>query len=263
MVKIEKLQSVTDLLLVAQFLSRLNGKLDSHIGYVPTLFSELQYALINDVTLSIVARRDEKIIGYMGLDLGEEAKTGELWGPFLEPGEDFSLVIEMWEKLWELFPQPLEEVHGFFPMNNTTALRFMTSIGSEQRGRHHAFSLDRKNFSDVPSPLITPYNQSYKNELIQLHERLFPMTYYSGNQILKRLNDHRKLFLAVDSGELLGYAYVEANPEFQDGSVEFIGTKERARNRGIGTSLLQSALSFLFQFQEISRVRLTVEASNP
>lgn len=95
MVKIEKLQSVTDLLLVAQFLSRLNGKLDSHIGYVPTLFSELQYALINDVTLSIVARRDEKIIGYMGLDLGEEAKTGELWGPFLEPGEDFSLVIEM------------------------------------------------------------------------------------------------------------------------------------------------------------------------
>lgn len=199
----------------------------------------------------------------MGIDLGEEAKTGELWGPFLEPGEDFSLVIEMWEKLWELFPQRLEDVHDFFSMNNTTALMFMTSIGSEQRSTHHVFSLDRKKFSAYPSPWIIPYDDSYKSEWIHLHDRLFPNTYYSGNQILERLNDHRKLFLAVDNGELLGYAYVEASPEFQDGSVEFIGTKERARNRGMGTSLLQSALSFLFQFQEIERVHLTVEASNP
>jgi len=68
--------------------------------------------------------------------------------------------------------------------------------------------------------------------------------------------------MAIEQNELLGYVYVEANPEYQDGSIEFIGTSEGAWNRGIGKKLLKKAIYLLFQHNEIKDIHLSVNASN-
>jgi len=95
-----------------------------------------------------------------------------------------------------------------------------------------------------------------------LHDRVFPNTYYSGNQIIERLNDHRKVFMDIKNNSLAGYIYVEINPVFGEGSIEFFAVDQSQRGKGIGSKLLTMALKWLFTFDSINSITLCVNSEN-
>lgn len=96
----------------------------------------------------------------------------------------------------------------------------------------------------------------------ELHDKTFPNTYYDGEEIISRLNNHRKVFVCKEAKELTGYIYVEAEPEFDEGSIEFFAVNESQRGKGIGCYLLTMALRWLFSFNSIDSVSLCVNSKN-
>ncbi len=62
--------------------------------------------------------------------------------------------------------------------------------------------------------------------------------------------------------ELAGYIYVEAEPEFGEGNIEFFAVNELQRSKGIGKKLLIMGLKWLFLFDSISSIKLCVNLKN-
>ena len=97
---------------------------------------------------------------------------------------------------------------------------------------------------------------------IALHNRVFPNTYYEGNEIIERLSDTNKLFVSMKNDKLEGYVYVEVNPEFQEANIEFIATAENSRRKGVGECLLQAAIQYIFSFQGMREIELCLNTNN-
>ncbi len=68
--------------------------------------------------------------------------------------------------------------------------------------------------------------------------------------------------MITEGPELLGYIYVEAEPEFGEANIEFFGVDQAKRGQGIGKQLLSGALKWLFSFESITSITLCVSAEN-
>ncbi|MDY0396647.1 GNAT family N-acetyltransferase [Virgibacillus halophilus] len=98
---------------------------------------------------------------------------------------------------------------------------------------------------------------------MMLHDQIFPDTYLNGREMIARLGEETSAFGLVDkSGEVLGYIYVEAYPEFFDGSIEFLGVNPSIRGEGVGNALLATGLQWLFSFETIEVISLCVNSNH-
>ncbi len=123
--------------------------------------------------------------------------------------------------------------------------------------RFERFYTDK--LQDIP---IVELSSDYYRDVQLLHNKVFPNTYYSGNKIIERLNDHRKVFVDKKDNKLMGYIYVEVNPAFGEGSIEFFAVDEAQRGKGIGNKLLIIALKWLFTFDSVDDITLYVNSTN-
>jgi ribosomal protein S18 acetylase RimI-like enzyme len=99
--------------------------------------------------------------------------------------------------------------------------------------------------------------------LPELHDRLFPQTYLPGAAIAASLDDAHRLLLALDSGRLAGYVYVQHQRVEGEGYVDYLGVTESARGRGLGRALLAAASHWTLVERGLPRVHLTVRQDKP
>lgn len=252
---------------VAAFIAKLNGESSSHIGYCGKQQQEISSYIQNELTdvpfekSFVLAFKEETLIGVIGFDADFEQKSAEIWGPFVEADHQDQAIL-LFKDMLQLIPSEVERLSMFPNKENeiavTTAISFNFSKHSEQ-----AILIRRRNdfsASQVSKlPLIT---EQRNGEMIRLHNLAFPDTYYTGEQIINRINEHRKVFFYEREDKLAGYIYVEVEPEFSEASIEFFAVDERFRGQSIGTELLKGAVSWIFSFKEIDELRLCVNSTN-
>lgn len=66
-------------------------------------------------------------------------------------------------------------------------------------------TFNREDVSILKDVLKTEITLDYYGDFKSLLDRVFPITYYSGREILDRLNEHRKLFIDIEENKLTGY----------------------------------------------------------
>lgn len=255
---------------LAAFIARLNREKQHHVGFCGDQEGEIAGTLseeFSDLELDtsfVVASENERIIGALGFDVDLERGVAEVWGPFIDKDSKWD---EIAHQLWEAgMKQPGGKVstfYCFYNEENKRALQFAADVQAEFLHKHMVLKCSRSAFSYAPAHTLQEITQDYVNAFIGLHDASFPNTYYSGEEIISRLQDDQRIFIAVDHQQsLLGYVYVEADRDAQEGNIEFIAVSPHAQGQGLGTSLIQEALRFLLLDRKIDEISLCVEEEN-
>ena len=90
-------------------------------------------------------------------------------------------------------------------------------------------TLPREALTPVDATGVMEVTRANQSAFAELHDRLFPTTYYNGAELVERLNENRRAWLTED---LLGYIYVECKPDHGWASLEFVGVDEAADDVG-------------------------------
>ncbi|CAH8715073.1 GNAT family N-acetyltransferase [Paenibacillus melissococcoides] len=112
------------------------------------------------------------------------------------------------------------------------------------------------------NPSVRELSPFRHGQFLRLHESAFPGTYRSGRGILERIDTNACVLMYENEDGLQGYIYVEREPEFGVGQIEFIAVAPLSRGRGIGAALLQRGLGYLFEDSRIEKVTLCLRADN-
>lgn len=256
---------------LAAFIARLNQEKQHHVGFCGDQEDEIAGTLseeFSDLELDtsfVVAYEHERIIGALGFDVDLERGVAEVWGPFIDEGARWNdLAHELWRAGINQLGDKVTTLHSFYNEENKQALQFMDGISSSTYLHAHLVLVcTRSAFAYARAHTLQEITPDYVNAFIALHDASFPNTYYSGQEIMSRLQDDHRIFIAVDHQQsLLGYVYVEADCDAQEGNIEFIAVSPHAQGQGLGTSLIQEALRFLLLDRKIDEISLCVEEEN-
>lgn len=261
--EIEQVQDTRELSL---FLAEMNGHKESHIGYCGEVPNEIHQTLQEDFMLEngetsfVIARGDTgEIVAAMGIDM--DASTGEVWGPF-NKSASIDIQDHLWNTLRKAYPH-IDTYTFFINKENLRQHVYMDAIGAEKKGEHAKLLIKKDAFDGVLEIKSTDFTLEDQEAFEQLHQELFPDTYYNSRTIIERLNNENKLRVLKDgSNELQGYAYVEVNPEMGEASLEYIGISHAFRQKGLGTLLLKETLAEIFSYSNIEEIALVVENTN-
>ncbi|RXI96707.1 GNAT family N-acetyltransferase [Anaerobacillus alkaliphilus] len=251
--------------LIASFIAKVNHGED-HVGYCGDDQEEILHTLLHDFSdlpleQSLVAAYEgDELVGVLGMDIDRESKVTELWGPFVVHEDCEKIATLMYNDIMNQIPISLTQVLGFYNKENKNSQLFMEKIGAIRKDEHTILTCHKKGQIDEAGIVeVTPeYYESFR----ELHDGSFPNAYETSEEILSKIDDHHKVFVAHDQNELLGYVYCEANPQFSGGDIHFIAVTPSSRGLGIGKKLVNKALTFLFSFEEIEEITLCVNSSN-
>jgi ribosomal protein S18 acetylase RimI-like enzyme len=253
---------------LASFLAEVNDELSQHIGYCGSDKESILHDLsheFSDLDLAnsfAVAYEDGIIVGAMGLDIDKDDLSAEVWGPFLKSsGEDLELAEDLFTKVISYSKIPVKNFFFFINKENKIGKEFILNLGGIEKGNHYILQAKREEFEKTIQ--IEKYDTAFEDSFSEIHETAFPTTYYNAKKIISRLDEHNQL-LIIKNGEteIRGYVYVEAEPEYGQGSIEYVAVSDQFRKQGIGTKLIQAALSHLFSYETIKDVTLSVEKEN-
>lgn len=248
----------------ASFIAEMNKMKKHHIGYCATDSDQVLKDINDNLTdipfeASFVgAQIDGQLIGLMGCDVDTDDQSAEIWGPFVDPSYDIDLAIAMWDKLQHILTIDFKYLGIFSNMENNLVQEFADKLHFKQGKNQMILTYLQDQLTvvaDYKGSLLS--EQDYSN-FIKLHDKMFPNTYYSGQEILERIDDTKQVFVIKDSKRFIGYVYVEAEPAFSNGSIEFIAIDPAYHGQGHGRSLLKVALQWLFNFKEIEHIELCV-----
>jgi ribosomal protein S18 acetylase RimI-like enzyme len=252
---------------VAAFIARLQADPTHHIAYFGERDDEIaQYIRELEPAGSdgfVLAYQDEKLIGLLGVEADPEVKRAWLHGPMVDdpdwdtvadqlyhaacehiiPG--YAAMHELVGDIANIHLRSFAERQGFAPLADSAAiLRFR---------RHKLAALPM-----AEAPELEP---RHHDAFVRLHEATFPNTYYSGKQVIDRLNAHNKV-LVVSAGDAVeGYIYARVMTG-SEGFIDFLGVEESVRRRGIGRRLITAATRWLLSFPAVQEVALTVYSRN-
>ncbi|KPB03218.1 GNAT family N-acetyltransferase [Bacillus sp. CHD6a] len=252
---------------VAAFIAKLNGQAQSHIGYCGRQPEEIASSLRNDFTdipfekAFIVAYEEEALIGVLGFEADFEQKSAEVWGPFIE-GNQHEQGYLLFNQMMQLIPSSIEKLCMFPNKKNELAVASATTYNFSKQSEQAILSLRRNDLITTQHSTLPLLPEHHYSQMTLLHNLVFPDTYYSGEQILNRISENRKVFYVEKEGRLAGYIYVEVEPQFSEASIEFFAVDERYRGQNIGTELLRIAVSWIFSFEEIKELQLCVNTTN-
>ncbi|MEK5520716.1 MULTISPECIES: GNAT family N-acetyltransferase [Heyndrickxia] len=262
------IQSIVDLPEAASFIADCNGDPCQHVGYCGSNPEEILYTLqhhFSDLPIrqSLIAAYDNKeLVGLLGLDIDKEFMEAEIWGPFIKGNDWNSIANELWMHLMEELPIQINRFNGFYNTENHHAGTFMQQHNFIKGNIHLLLSANQSQEKPINDIHLLDLPPEEYNQFITLHDELFPHSYYDGKGIVKRLNNVRKVIVAVEKGLIQGYVYFEANPIFGEGCIEFIGVSPNHRKKGIGRTLIKAALYQLFTKFRISEIQLCVSEKN-
>ncbi|WP_059104842.1 GNAT family N-acetyltransferase [Shouchella shacheensis] len=251
-----------ELTLLSAFLAKVNKQSEHHIGYCGDEEGEILQTLEEDFAKGenfVVATKNGTIIAGLGFDMNTEGGQIEVWGPFVDDPNWEGVALSLWEQLVSRQPISGYVVHGFCNKENEKAQRFLLNRGAKKEGEHHVLEKNQEgvSFLAMNKKIAEPDAVDVK-AFAALHDFEFPDTYYGSDEILKRCGEDRRLFVSAEEGEVTGYIYVEAQPAFKEGSIEYVAVAPHHRGKGVGRALLAYALRFLFEEKNIAATSITV-----
>ncbi len=216
----------------------------------------------------LLAFKNDQLIGLIGGDSDHNPLTEIwLWGPFVDQSAPTDLKQLLFNQLRTTFPT-IKKMTAFYNIENTSAQSFYQQQGfKEAKEATHEYVCLQNNYLQLTN-LVAPkthkainYTPSYLKPLQKLHEKAFPKTYYTVDEMIKLQSETYKLWLIVSSNQLIAYIFCNITPS-NEGFIHFLAVDEQYRKQGLGSTLLQKALLFFFKEKKLKSTYLTVSDTN-
>jgi ribosomal protein S18 acetylase RimI-like enzyme len=240
----------------------------SYVGFCGSQPNEIAHELSEfpDIPAEdafVLARQNGQIVGALGFDADLEKQRVYVWGPLVAAAGWDEVAEQLWRTLAARLPATNQRFDVFCHTQNVRVQAWAERRQFPFHSQQFIMAFDRSQLAQLPPAATAELVPALHQQFIDLHELSFPKTYYSGPEIIARLNAEQRVLVAADGEKLLGYTYIEAKPEFAEGHIEFIAVDQAARGQGVGLALLSSALRWLLSFDPISAIELVVDGANP
>ena len=253
---------------LVHFVARLNSDGPHHIGFFgegeADVRSSLAECLIPPGEGFMLAYEDDQLVGIFGVDADAEVNKAWLYGPLVGHADWHTIADELYESILPLIPVNIRDRLLFCDIRNIHMEEFAARHGFPLQAENALLVLRREDYK--PSVMIksqvSEYQESFFGQIDELHQRLFPNGSYNADQMATKINETHQVFIAIEDERLLGYIYCKIDPQAESGYVDFVGTDESARGRGIGADLLAAGMDWMFSAPTTRKINLTVNADN-
>jgi len=253
---------------LVHFVTRLNSDGLHHIGFFgegeADVRSSLAEFLVPPSEGFMLAYDDDQLIGIFGVDSDAEVNKTWLYGPLVEHANWHTIADQLYASVLPLIPVNIRDRVLFCDVQNVHMEEFAARHGFSLQAENAILMLRREHYK--PSVMIklqvSEYQESFFEQFDEMHKRLFPNGSYNADQMANKINETHHVFIAVEDERLLGYIFCKIDPQAESGYVDFIGTDESARGRGIGADLLAAGVDWMLSAPTTRKINLTVNADN-
>ena len=253
---------------LVQFVARLNSDGAHHIGFFgegeADVRSSLAECLIPPAEGFRLAYENDQLVGVFGVDADSEINRAWLFGPLVEHADWHTIADKLYEQVLSIIPAGIRDHDLFCDEQNIHLQKFAARHSFPLRSENAVMTLVREKYTPTAKNVsqIISFDERFFNQFEKLHKVLFPNAYFTARQMVEKINETHQLFLAIENENLLGYHFCKIEPEAESGYVDFIGTDESARGRGIGADLLKSGIDWILSAPTTKKISLTVNADN-
>lgn len=249
----------------ARFISRYQAKPESHMANLGTeeavIVGELQ-----EFETRLFFDRDEEgeILGVIGVDHDADLNRGFLYGPWSRSNGWDQRADLLLARVLDALPPDTADLEAAFNMRNRRAEAFSDRHGFNLVRDHFTMGFTRDSRALRPDPDIRPMGDEDRAAVMDLHARSFEGAWPSPRQLLELLEkgEHRLIFVLYIDEHLAGYHFAEVDAENGEAYVNNIGVDERFRGRGIATRLLLHGLWWMYGFETVRSIELSVRQEN-
>ncbi|MFT3890321.1 MAG: GNAT family N-acetyltransferase [Anaerolineales bacterium] len=253
---------------LVQFATRLNSDDAHHIGFFgegeADVRSSLAESLIPTADGFLLAYEDERLVGVFGIDADPAINRAWLFGPLVEHADWHSYADALYAEVLNIIPAGIQDRDLFCDVQNIHMDEFALRHDFPVHSENALMTLLRERYIPAAkrTTCIVPFEETWFGQFEPLHKTLFPNGYFTPRQMVEKINETHRLFLAVENERLLGYHFCKIDPDAESGYVDFIGTDESARGRGVGADLLASGVDWMLSAVSTRKINLTVNSSN-
>jgi ribosomal protein S18 acetylase RimI-like enzyme len=254
-----------DLAAVVEFIASQNDKAEHRIGYLGDTPDEIARELLEygAIDLAFMARQNGQLVGFMAIDVDEELDRSYLIGPWVDAGEWDEIADSLVHECLANVPDNATgQLEMFFDIANDNVSGLGRTLGFETYKDVRTLRFDRPDLNNVAPGTAIPVEPRHHESVMELHDRTFPNTHLPGARLLEGLGENKACFVRSESDEVVGYIYLEVDITTGSASLEFLGTSEHARRRGIAADLIQTGLHWVFGFESVSETWLVVDEDN-
>jgi ribosomal protein S18 acetylase RimI-like enzyme len=242
----------------------MNNQSAHHIGYFGLDRVDIRHTLeqLNPpLAYGFMLAFDQgQLVGLFGIEVDAEIDRAWLFGPLIDHPDDWHpLADRLYDAVRSLIPAGIGHQEIFCDALNENVCAFAGRHGLPLISDALIFTLTR---GAAAWGTAADFRPEFLESLRALHERLFPNTYYTTEQMVDRQDSHTRLLIAEHGGQLQGYVFGKVDPEAAEGYIDFVGVDEAWRGKGIGRSLLGAVVGWMFSFPEVTTIALTVHADN-
>lgn len=249
-------------------MAKYNKEKCYQIGYcavpVDSIRKDLVESLKDEENKLIGVIEEGVLVGVIDLDIDSKKKTIDMVGPFIEKQEEeewLAIGKELFDFIFKEFDSDYEYLF-FIHQENKIGKKLLENIQVELRGDEYVLKIERDGIKPglIDDTGIISIDTEQYEEVITLHDGIWPGVYYSGQELIEQLDENHQIFSAKNKEEIEGYIFVEK--EVERGYVHFLAVKEPYRGAGIGRKLLNKALKWAFANNNIKKLSLCVEVEN-
>lgn len=253
-----------------KFISRLQTKNNHHIGYfgvspeeIDPYIRQLEPAW-NET--SLLAYMEEELIGLMIVEYDLELGRAWIHGPMVDHSNWQRIAEDLYQTAkQEILPRKINDLELFGDTANENLRKFAIKNGFTPTDPSVNLIFNRENWNNIEriqDPHIIELNETYYSLVEKLHDKMWPTSYYTGKQIIEKLEEGTKIFIDVDGTKLRGYIRGGVEPGGKDGYITFVSVEESERCQGIGYRLVLEITHWLLSSFDIGSVGLTVYETN-
>lgn len=263
MIKECKLKDITE---CTDLAFKINRKPESSSGYCSkkyeSIYRDFETMITGEEHAVVGYFEVDKLVGVMGLHVDVDKHTADCVGPFIDGDRFLKIAKDMLDFTRTLLDESIR-YHFYFDQRNTDYVAFMNVLNAEYKGNECFLKLKRENYIpksiEVTVEMITAENS---DELIKLHDRIFPDIYVSGGDIIRSQGRNRQAFCINEQDHMVGYGVLRLDEGSSNICVEILAVDEGNRGKGYGKALLSNSLNQGFSNDSIESVNLIVDDPN-
>jgi len=249
--------TLTDLAAIAEEAQR---DPERHIAYFGDAREEIE-AEIAEVDSWVdgthVVRRDGRLVGWLLAETEADLRRVWWWGPVVAAGESWDTAAEA------LYSAARARLDNSFDQEELAADARSQAFGAfaERQGfqADAASTLLRVEIGETtPDPRVTTLDSAGFEQVIALHDSLFPGAHATGRHLVDAADGYR--LVLRENGRVAGYIAIEIQPG-GEGYIDFLGVDPTHRGRGAGGALVATALDVL-RARDVTVANLTVRQTN-
>lgn len=255
---------------IAAFVEALNPQPEHHICYFGSgaeeIAAQIQGLIPPPEDDFLIAEVDGVPVGVLGFDADKSAGRAWLYGPIVIHSAWDDCADLLYSAMIARLSDDVQKQEICVDSRNERVSNFALRHGfdSHDSGNISVLILPRERYQPQGVSKLQALHPSQAHSLVLLHDELFPGTYYSGRVLLERQDEHARLFVinADGNSSMVGYVYAQVNPAIGEGYIDYIGVKPAMQRRGYGSALIDGILGWIFSFDFVRMVSLTVPTAS-